>query len=162
MPRLSLLLLSLVGLFLIAGCGGSSSESTGKYGLPPAEEQEYKEYLRRKQEHQKKREQQAGSTESGGSEPASPKPAPSSVRNTEATTCGSYGGVSGGACKLAYEICSAEAKQVVESYYHGTGTPSLDTYAEHYANENSTEEAWEGGFAGCLGALMAEYERLYA
>jgi hypothetical protein len=91
----------------------------------------------------------------------------SSSPNSEASTCGSYGGKNAFACEDSYEVCSIEAPAVVEKAYHEQG-PSFDSWALHYAKETYTGHAnpfedivWEAGYAGCLAAISAEYERLY-
>jgi hypothetical protein len=88
-------------------------------------------------------------------------------QHTEARACGSYSGKDSFACEDSYEICSLEAPSVVEKAYHEEG-PSFDSWAMHYAKETYTGHAnsfedivWEAGYAGCLEAMYAEYEKLY-
>lgn len=64
------------------------------------------------------------------------------------------------ACELANTECSATARQTVESYYHGSGIPTLDTTAFNYASDNFSPKAQSAAMAGCLAALMAEYQRV--
>lgn len=87
--------------------------------------------------------------------------------HNEARACGSYGGKDRFACQDSYEICSAEAPRVVEKSYHEEG-PNFEEWAIHYAKETYTGHAdpyedlvWQAGYAGCLEAMSAEYEKQY-
>ena len=68
------------------------------------------------------------------------------------------------ACVDSYEYCSIEAAAKVKAYYNGRG-PDLDLVARRYArawyDPNRRPGFFEGGVAGCQGALVAEYDRLY-
>ena len=114
---------------------------------------------RRKEKQQEERQVQKEeeTTEEQASQP----------KNTEAKACGSYSGKDSYACEDSYTICAGEAQGVVERYYTGEGT-SLDQFAESYAKETYVGHAdpyedlvWQAGFAGCLAALMDEYDTLY-
>jgi hypothetical protein len=65
-------------------------------------------------------------------------------------------------CRDSYTACAPTAKAKVKAYYNSTG-PTLDTIAESYAKDiyGSSGFRWQAGYAGCLAALMDEYDRLY-
>jgi hypothetical protein len=82
-------------------------------------------------------------------------------RTTEASTCGSLPVEKDRlACGNGWLECSIEAPRVVEQYYNSEG-PTLDQFAYRWSRENYTQEAQEAAFAGCFGALQAEYEKLH-
>jgi hypothetical protein len=61
-------------------------------------------------------------------------------------------------CRVAYEVCSVKATQVVQP---DSGGGAFDTYATKYAHSvwGSSGFTWQAGYAGCMGALLAQYDR---
>jgi hypothetical protein len=171
---------------LVPGCGGSSgsgsatstqTESTSTMGAPQtsakvlaelraaarAKRKRRERAIRRRAESRLKREEARRSAERAKVQEAKQ----SHPFHNEARSCGSYSGKDRFACEDSYEICSAEAPRVVEQSYHEEG-PNFEEWAIHYAKETYTGHAnpyedlvWQAGYAGCLEAMAAEYEKLY-
>jgi hypothetical protein len=186
MGRMAALLLAGF-LLLMSGCGGSSDQTSTSQppGPTQAEEKAETKVKRETIQQEARREQQELRREANrkriSREMAQQREEAEEARarhkratenqvphNTEAKACGSYTGKDAFACEDSYEICSFDAKQVVEGYYHETSAVSLDAYAMHYAKETYVGHAdpyedlvWQSGYAGCLAALMDEYDTLY-
>jgi len=94
------------------------------------------------------------------SAPAITGTGPTANPHSESATCDLSTATDRSNCQLAYTACSVDAPKNVQRYYNGDG-PNLDTIATRYAHSiwGSSGFAWQAGYAGCLGALFAEYDR---
>lgn len=79
----------------------------------------------------------------------------------EAFTCDLPLAVDRNNCRLGYTECSVDAEAKVRAYFNGGA--SLDTDAVRWAQSywGSSGFDWQAGYGGCLGALLAEYDRLH-
>jgi hypothetical protein len=101
----------------------------------------------------------AGSNAGGGSAGAGHV-----SRRTEAaasTACPSGSSLDRNVCRDSYISCAGTAKAKVQAYTSGKG-PAPNSVAKNYANStyNSSGPS-QSGYAGCMAALLDEYERLH-
>lgn len=92
------------------------------------------------------------------SAPAAPTPA--ADYHSEARTCDLPSAVDRGNCQVAYETCSTDPSYTIGP---NDGGGRADSLAVSYANGtfgSSSNLAWQGGYGGCYGALLEQYDHL--
>lgn len=150
-----------------------------KYEKQQARNDKKERRLRRKQEAkevavlEKARRQKTEKREAQKRESAKESSARSQVKaiDTEKGTCSHF--PTGPhpfreACEDSYSLCEVEAPRIVERAYHEEGEDS-EEWAYKYSRETysgGTDKFVQGlieeaSFSGCLGAMDAEYDRLY-
>jgi hypothetical protein len=88
--------------------------------------------------------------------PARVTPAPRPDYHSQSQTCELPDAVDRSNCQTAYETCSTDGTYALTP---NDGGGRIDSLAVQYANEtfgSNSNPAWQGGYAGCLGALLEQ------